>query len=60
MSRWPALVLAVAVFSAPFIAGCDSDDHDRGDRDRVYRNDDRVHDHDWHDQHTDRGYYDRY
>jgi hypothetical protein len=48
------------VFASPFIVGCDSDDHDRGDHDRVSRDDSRVHDRDWHDQHTDRGYYDRY
>jgi hypothetical protein len=60
MSRWPTLFLAAAVFASPFIVGCDSDDHDRGDHDRVSRDDSRVHDRDWHDQHTDRGYYDRY
>ena len=64
MSRWPALVLGAAVFASPFIVGCDSDDHDRDHHDRVSHEDTRVHDqghdHDWQDQHSDRGYYDRY
>lgn len=60
MSRWPALVLVAAIFSAPFIVGCEDHDRDSDHRDRVYRDDDRVQNRDWHDQHSDRGYYDRY